>query len=87
MTSVITIIGILIMMLSISWQITIVAVLILPISFGLIRLMIGKSQGYFDQQKALGQLNGHVEEMFSGPHRDEGLWRGESFDRQVPGHQ
>jgi ATP-binding cassette, subfamily B, multidrug efflux pump len=66
-TAVVTLVGILIMMLTISWQMTLVAVLILPISFGLIRLVIGKSQKYFkDQQKTLGNLNGHVEEMFSG---------------------
>src|SRR6478735_2015847 len=66
-TAVVTLVGILIMMLTISWQMTLVAVLILPVSFGLIRLVIGKSQKYFkDQQATLGNLNGHVEEMFSG---------------------
>lgn len=66
-TSVTTIIGILIMMLTISWQMTIVALLILPLSLVLMRLIIGKSQNYFvQQQMSLGQLNGHVEEMFSG---------------------
>jgi ATP-binding cassette subfamily B multidrug efflux pump len=66
-TSVTTIAGILVMMLSISWEMTVVALLILPLSFFFIRLIIGQSQRYFVQQQAsLGQLNGHVEEMFSG---------------------
>jgi ATP-binding cassette subfamily B protein len=66
-TSATTLIGILVMMLTISWQMTLVAVVILPVSFGLIGLVVRKSQGYFiAQQKTLGQINGHVEEMFSG---------------------
>jgi ATP-binding cassette subfamily B multidrug efflux pump len=66
-TSATTLIGILVMMLTISWQMTLVAVVILPVSFGLIGLVVRKSQNYFiTQQKTLGQINGHVEEMFSG---------------------
>ena len=66
-TSATTLIGILVMMLTISWQMTIVAIVVLPVSFGLIGLVVRKSQGYFvTQQKTLGQINGHVEEMFSG---------------------
>jgi len=66
-TSVTTIIGILVMMLTISWQMTIVALLILPVSIVLIRLIVGRSQGYFVQQQvSLGKINGHVEEMLSG---------------------
>lgn len=66
-TSVVTLIGILIMMLTISWQMTLVALLMLPVSIGLIRLIVGRSQQYFAQQQAsLGDINGHVEEMFSG---------------------
>jgi ATP-binding cassette subfamily B multidrug efflux pump len=66
-TSVTTIVGILAMMLWISWEMTIVALLILPLSFVFIKLIIGRSQRYFVQQQVtLGQLNGHVEEMFSG---------------------
>lgn len=66
-TSVTTLIGILVMMLTISWQMTLVAVFILPVSLGLIGLVVRKSQGFFiTQQKTLGQINGHVEEMFSG---------------------
>lgn len=66
-TSVVTIIGILIMMISISWQLTIVAVVVLPLSIGVISFIVKKSQHYFiDQQASLGKLDGHVEEMFSG---------------------
>ncbi|MFL5741955.1 MAG: ABC transporter ATP-binding protein [Flavisolibacter sp.] len=66
-TSATTLLGILMMMLTISWQMTIVAIVILPVSFGLVGLVVRKSQNYFvTQQKTLGQINGHVEEMFSG---------------------
>ena len=66
-TSATMLIGILVMMLTISWQMTIVAIVVLPVSFGLIGLVVRRSQGYFvTQQKTLGQINGHVEEMFSG---------------------
>ncbi|MGH7240178.1 MAG: ABC transporter ATP-binding protein, partial [Candidatus Saccharimonadales bacterium] len=65
-TAVTTLIGILIMMFTISWQMTLVAIVVLPISFGLISLVIGRSQKYFlGQQNTLGNINGHVEEMFS----------------------
>lgn len=66
-TSITTIIGILVMMISISWLMTIVALLILPLSFGLIGFIIKRSQKLFMQQQiSVGQLNGHVEEMYSG---------------------
>ncbi len=66
-TSVTTIVGIFVMMLTISWLMTLVALLIVPLSLIFIRLIIGRSQGYFvQQQQTLGQLNGHVEEMFGG---------------------
>jgi ATP-binding cassette subfamily B multidrug efflux pump len=66
-TSIITLIGIFIMMLTISWQLTLVAAVILPVSIGLIRLIVRQSQQYFKQQQAvLGNLNGHIEEMLSG---------------------
>jgi ATP-binding cassette subfamily B multidrug efflux pump len=66
-TSIITLIGIFIMMLTISWQLTLVAAVMLPVSIGLIRLIVRQSQQYFKQQQAvLGNLNGHIEEMLSG---------------------
>ncbi|MBX3063570.1 MAG: ABC transporter ATP-binding protein [Anaerolineae bacterium] len=66
-TSVTSMIGVLVMMLSISWVMTIVAILMIPLSFGIIALVIGKSQKYFkEQQDYLGHVNGHIEEMFGG---------------------
>lgn len=64
-TSVTTVIGVLIMMFSISWQMTLVALLIIPISLIIIGVVIGRSQVYFKQQQDyLGHINGHVEEMY-----------------------
>ncbi len=66
-TSVITIIGVIIMMLTISPWLTLILLLTLPLSMIVIRGAAGKSQKYFKtQQMELGQLNGHVEEMYSG---------------------
>lgn len=66
-TSVTTVIGVLIMMFTISWEMTMVAVVILPISYGIINLVVSKSQKYFKQQQDyLGHIDGHVEEMYGG---------------------
>lgn len=66
-TSVTTIIGVLVMMLSISPLMTLVALLILPLSVGLISVIMKNSQKYFrGQQKYLGNVNGQVEEVYSG---------------------
>ncbi len=66
-TSITTLIGVLIMMLTISWIMTLAAFLILPLSGGLIMLVVKKSQKYFKaQQTYLGHINGHIEEMYSG---------------------
>lgn len=66
-TSICTIIGILIMMLSISWEMTIASLIILPISVIILKNVIGKSQKYFTQQQEyLGHVNGQVEEVYSG---------------------
>lgn len=66
-TAVTTIIGILIMMISISWLLTIVAIVTLPISFGFIAVIVKKSKNLFKlQQDSLGEMNGHIEEMYSG---------------------
>ncbi len=57
-TSTTTVIGILIMMLSISWQMALIAVLVLPVSLGLVMLVVSKSQKYFkNQQEYLGHVN------------------------------
>lgn len=66
-SSVTTIIGVLIMMLRISWIMSGVAVLIVPVSLALIALVIKFSQKYFRrQQAALADVNGHIEEMYAG---------------------
>jgi ATP-binding cassette subfamily B protein len=64
-TSVTTVLGVLVMMFTISWEMTLVALVMLPISFGIIALIVGKSQVFFKrQQDYLGHINGHVEEMY-----------------------
>ncbi len=66
-TSVTMIIGILIMMFTISWAMTLVALVMLPLSFLLVSLVIKSSQKYFMRQLVyLGHVNGHVEEMYGG---------------------
>ena len=66
-TSTTTIIGVLIMMLSISPLMTVVALLILPVSMGLISVIVKRSQKYFmGQQEYLGHVNGQVEEIYGG---------------------
>ena len=66
-TSVTTIIGVLVMMLSISPLMTVVALLILPISVGMISVIMKHSQKYFrGQQEYLGNVNGQVEEVYAG---------------------
>ena len=66
-TSVSTLIGVLIMMLSISPLMTVIALVILPISGGLIAVLVKFSQKYFvAQQSYLGKINGQVEEVYSG---------------------
>jgi ATP-binding cassette subfamily B protein len=66
-TSITTVVGILIMMLTISWQMTLVALLIIPLSLVVVQFVVKRSQKYFrKQQDYLGNVNGHIEEMFSG---------------------
>lgn len=66
-TSVTTIIGVLIMMFSISWLMTLIALVILPISAALVMLVVKSSQKYFKQQQEyLGHVNGQVEEIYGG---------------------
>ncbi|MFC7392923.1 ABC transporter ATP-binding protein [Scopulibacillus cellulosilyticus] len=67
MTSVITFIGIIVMMLTISPLMTLIVFITLPLSFLATKAIAKRSQSYFmGQQKALGELNGHVEEMYGG---------------------
>jgi ATP-binding cassette subfamily B multidrug efflux pump len=66
-TSFMMVIGILIMMLSISPVMTLIAVVTLPTSMVITTIIAKNSQKFFaQQQKCLGELNGHVEEMYSG---------------------
>lgn len=66
-TSVTQLAGILIMMFSISWQMTLVSLCILPVSFIFVILIVKKSQKQFKaQQEYLGHVNGHIEEMYGG---------------------
>jgi len=61
------IIGVVIMMFTINWLMTLVALLILPFSLGLVTLFIKMSQKYYKTHQAyLGHVNGHVEEMYAG---------------------
>ncbi len=65
-TSVTMFIGIFIMMLTISWQLTLVAVITVPIGILLVSLIVKKSQKYYkEQQDTLGKLNGQIEEVYS----------------------
>ncbi len=62
-----TLIGILAMMLSISWQMTLVSIIILPITLIIVSFIVSKSQKYFKrQQDYLGHVNGQVEEVYGG---------------------
>ena len=67
LVSMVTMGGVLIMMLSISWMMTLVTLVILPLSVLVISRIVAASQKYFvQQQKTLGELNGQVEEIYSG---------------------
>ncbi len=67
LTSLVTVVGVLGMMLSISWQMTLVALFIIPLTMGLVIVVIRQSQRFFrEQQDFLGHVNAHVEEMFAG---------------------
>ena len=66
-TSVVSVIGVLVMMITISWKLTLVALTIIPLSMIIVVLVVRQSQKYFTQQQEyLGHVNGHVEEMFGG---------------------
>lgn len=66
-TSIVTLVGVIVMMLTISPLLTLILVLTLPLSFIVIGMIAKRSQTYFKAQQAhLGELNGHVEEMYTG---------------------
>jgi ATP-binding cassette subfamily B protein len=66
-TAIVTLVGVLVIMLTISWLLTLVVLATLPLSIISTTVIAKRSQRYFArQQRALGELNGHVEEMFTG---------------------
>jgi len=66
-SSTVMVLGILAMMFSISWQMSLVALLVLPLAGGVVTLIAKSSQKQFLRQQAqLGELNGHIEEMYGG---------------------
>ena len=66
-TSVTTLVGVLIMMFSINVWMTLASLVILPVSMGIIGMVMGRSQKFFQgQQKYLGDVNGQIEEVYSG---------------------
>jgi len=77
-TSTVTVVGVLVMMLTINWQMTLVALIMVPLSALIITFVVRQSQKYFNQQQDyLGHINGHVEEMFGG-HRVMKAFNGEA---------
>ncbi len=76
-TSTITVVGVLVMMFSISWLMTLVSLIVIPMTLGVVAVIVKRSQVYFkEQQDYLGHVNGHVEEMFGG-HRVMKAFNGE----------
>jgi ATP-binding cassette subfamily B multidrug efflux pump len=66
-SSITLLVGVFVMMLSISFGMTLASLVIIPLSFVIIGLVIKRSQRYFkEQQDYLGHVNGHIEEMYSG---------------------
>jgi len=66
-TSATTMIGVLVMMLSINVEMTLIALLVIPLSLILVKVVVKRSQRHFRaQQKKLGEINGQIEETFSG---------------------
>lgn len=76
-TSITTIIGVMVMMFTINWILTLVTLLIVPVSLVIVMLIVKRSQKYYlMQQEYLGHVNGHIEEMFAG-HNVISLFNGE----------
>jgi len=66
-TSAVSLIGVLVMMLTISWELSLIVLVTLPLSIFVVTGIAKRSQDYFRrQQRSLGELNGHVEEMYTG---------------------
>jgi ATP-binding cassette subfamily B multidrug efflux pump len=66
-TSLVTVVGVLIMMFTIDWRMTLTALIMIPVSMIAVGLIVRTSQKFFKkQQRSLGHVNGHIEEMFTG---------------------
>ena len=79
-TSVITVVGVFIMMLYINFMMTIAALIVMPLTMLVLSIIIKKSQVFFkQQQKYLGDINGKIEETFSGQNIVRG-YNGERFE-------
>ena len=66
-TSAVTLLGVLVLMLTISWELSLIVLVTLPLSMFIVTRIAKRSQDYFrKQQRSLGDLNGHVEEMYTG---------------------
>ncbi|GBD65877.1 ABC transporter ATP-binding protein [Tetragenococcus halophilus] len=82
-TSVVTFIGVLMMMLTISWQLTLVALVTVPLSLIVVTIIAPKSQRFFaEQQKRMGLLNDQVEETYGG-HTVVKSFNHEAADQEV----
>ena len=67
LNSMVNIVGVLFMMLSISWKLTLVSLVVIPLSGVIAAMTVKISQKYFSaHSKYLGAINGHIEEMYSG---------------------
>jgi ATP-binding cassette subfamily B protein len=66
-TSAVTLVGVVVMMFTISWLLSLIVLVTLPLSLFIVTGVAKRSQDYFrKQQRSLGELNGHVEEMYTG---------------------
>ncbi|WP_253292766.1 ABC transporter ATP-binding protein [Intestinimonas sp. MSJ-38] len=82
-TAITTLLGVLVMMFSISGWMTLTSLITLPLSFLIISLVVRRSQRHFrTQQEYLGHVNGHIEEMYSG-HNVVRLFNGEERSRET----
>ena len=82
-TAITTLLGVLVMMFSISGWMTLTSLITLPLSFLIIPLVVRRSQRHFRaQQEYLGHVNGHIEEMYSG-HNVVRLFNGEERSRET----
>ncbi|OWA36067.1 ABC transporter [Saccharibacillus sp. O16] len=86
-TSLVTIVGVIVMMLTISPIMTLITVLTIPVSLVVVIVIAKRSQKYFaGQQRALGDLNGHVEEMYNGQRVIKAYGREDASQQQFEKH-